>query len=127
MDALSRLLAAVTPTEFPSVQRMLAGLAETLPAHSLHAALQLLRTDCKLVLCSLHFDDSRMFYLLSELRTAALGIPVLCCCLSETHLAHDTLEGLNAAVRQLGALEFVDLRAQEAQAKFAQLVMQQLR
>jgi hypothetical protein len=126
MDALPRLLAAVTPAEFPAVRRMLAGRAETVPAHSLHAAMQL-GTGCQLVLCSLHFDDSRMFYLLGELRSAAVGIPVLCCCLSETHLAHDTLEGLNAAVRHLGALEFVDLRAQEAHATFAQLVMQQLR
>ena len=127
MDAVPRLLAAVTPTELPAVRRMLAGRAETVPAHSLHAAMQLLGSGCGLVLCSLHFDDSQMFYLLGELRSAAAGIPVLCCCLSQTHLAHDTLEGLNAAVRQLGALEFVDLRAQEAHATFAQLVMQQLR
>jgi hypothetical protein len=134
MDALPRLLAAVTPAEFPSVQRMLAGLANAIPALSMYAALHPLGGDIRLVLCSLHFDDSQMFYLLGELRTAALGIPVLCCRLSDTHLAAHTLEGLTDAVKQLGAVGFVDLRElvraygeEEAEKRFAQLVLQQLR
>ena len=134
MDALPRLLAAVTPTEFKSVQRMLSGLADAIPAPSMYAALQPLGGDVRLILCSLHFDDSQMFHLLGEVRTAALGIPVLCCRLSDTHLAAHTLEGLNEAVKQLGAVGFVDLRElvrshgeQEGEKRFAQLVLQQLR
>lgn len=134
MNALPRLLAAVTPTEFPSVQRMLTGLADAIPAPSMYAALQPLRGDTRLILCSLHFDDSQMFNLLGELRAAVLGIPVLCCRLSDTHLAAHTLEGLTEAVKQLGAVGFIDLRElvriygeQEAEKRFAQLVLQQLR
>lgn len=64
-----------------------------------------------LLVVGMHFDESRMFELLSQVKPLASAPPVVCVrecrILSDLNAAH----GVDMAVRELGARELLDLRS----------------
>jgi hypothetical protein len=103
-------MAAVTPPGLKIVRPLIAGRCEVVPAFTMQVAMEVLRDRIQLVVCSLHFDESRMFDLLSYMRLAAPKIPVVCCCLLPTQLSEAAMNDLMVAARELGASDFIDLR-----------------
>ena len=61
--------------------------------------------DC--ILCTIHFDDSRMFDLVRYARARAPEVPCVCTRLLDTMLKGSLLQGMLIAVDSLGA-KFVD-------------------
>jgi hypothetical protein len=91
------------------VRRALQERFELVPAFSmLQAVVALEEGDIDAILCSVHFDDSRMFDLLELVRASAPGIPCICCRILRSGLDPTVLTGAAGASRELGCLEFID-------------------
>jgi hypothetical protein len=81
-------------------------------ARTLPSALSALnRGSHSLLIVGMNFDESRMFELLSQVKPLPSAPPVVCVrecrILSDLNAAH----GVDVAVRELGAREFLDLRS----------------
>ena len=133
MEIPPRVLVAVSPAELQALEGVLAGHATLVPVFAREQALKALDRTIRLVVCSTQFDDSRMFYLLHDLKAAAPSVPVVCCCVLDPHFTRETLEGMGMAARHLGAAAFVDLHAlrrehghREGDARFVKLVLEHL-
>lgn len=110
------LLAAVTPPGFRILERALGAQARLIPAYTMHQALaEIGRSELRLLVCSMHFDDSRMFDLLREAKAAAPEVPIVACRLIGSVLTDTLVEAMGLAVRQLGAETFVDYQRLEQQ------------
>jgi DNA-binding NtrC family response regulator len=70
----------------------------------------LARAQFALVLIGVHFDESRMFDLLSYMRIAMPRLPVVCCAMMQTQLSEAAMHDLTVAARELGAVDFIDMR-----------------
>lgn len=103
-------MAAVTPPSLRILRPMIAGRCQVIPAYTMQVAMELVRDRIQLVVCSLHFDESRMFDLLSYMRIAVPRLPVVCCCMMPTQLSEAAMHDLTVAARELGAVDFVDMR-----------------
>lgn len=87
--------------------------AELRGARSVAEALREVDLGVDLILCSLRFDDSRMFDFLGALggRPAAQGVPVVCCRLPHRPLSAGARRAIALALEALGVAEFVDMAA----------------
>lgn len=97
---------------FPMVGNSLSGKNfQIIPCVTLEAAIARAYDQVDLILCGLHFDDSRMFDLLRSVKaTPALRhIPFLCVKTTEGVLEPTFYESVRIATRALGAADFVDL------------------
>lgn len=124
------LVAAMRPT-IRTVQELFAGEAKVISATRMAEALRLLRGGVDVILCSVQFDESRMFEFLrvvkSNPRTRA--IPFICFRHLDSVLRPTSFRGLEMACKAWGA-EFLDVSAlradpsaAEAQARFKQRVL----
>jgi len=80
--------------------------------HTLAAALKALAgEDFDLVLIGMHFDDSRMFDLLREVRAGSRNgaVPVVCYRMRPLAFMALSTQVIEVTVKALGALSFVDL------------------
>ena len=108
----------VLVADVPHAERRLAAVLaghRLLFVHTVAVALKALaQHDFDLVLIGMHFDDSRMFDLLAEMRAGSRNrdVPVLCYRLRPLAFALPGTEALKAAVEALGARAFVDLSLQ---------------
>lgn len=73
--------------------------------------------DYALAIIGMHFDDSKMFELLWNMKAKRLSTPVVCVQGLESALA--TASGVETAARALGACDFIDVR--EASSEPAEL------
>jgi hypothetical protein len=64
-----------------------------------------------LICCTVYFDDSRMFDLLTWVRQKAAHIPVVCARALPKDLTKISMEALRIASNAMGAAAFVDLPA----------------
>ena len=108
-----KVLAAVPPPALVTLEKALGRDVELTPAHQLDEALRLLRSDrgISLILCGVHFDESRMFDLLRAARAELPSLPFVCCRIFSVELPHVTLQAIEIASRSLGAAAFIDLPA----------------
>jgi CheY-like chemotaxis protein len=107
--AKQRLLVAATTMGFAHAKRALHRRFDLVPVFSLAAALRLLEGEAfDAILCSIHFDESRMFDLLREWRQLAPGTPFICCQIVHSPLSPSVIRGMLTSARSLGCSGFVD-------------------
>ena len=109
----SRILLAVTPDVQERFERILQR-HETVKVGNAGAAMRALEGAFKLVVLSVHFDESQMFSLLGDIRSHSgyRKIPVLCVLGAQRGKAITdvAIEGLDHAVKALRANGFLDLQ-----------------
>ena len=115
MEPRPRVLVAGTRQGIASVREVLEHDAELLGALSVSEALAEVERGVQLIICSIRFDDSRMFDFLGALagRPAAAGVPVICCRVLHRPLSEGARRAIALALEALGVVEFVDMQAIE--------------
>jgi len=109
MAGKRRLLAAVTDLGYVHVRRALGDHFKRVPAFSMLQARTAIKSgDIDVILCSLHFDESRMFDLLHFARHVAPGVPFICCRVLHSPLNDAVVEGVSHSAESQGALGFID-------------------
>lgn len=104
-----RLLLAGTPTGLRVLRLIFEGEAELLSAETLPQATRLLAADPDLIVCTLRFDESRMFELLRAAKRAAPGVKFVCCRPTPGVIGGRALEAAAMAARSAGAAGYLDL------------------
>jgi PleD family two-component response regulator len=125
----SRILLAATPDVQERFERVLAR-HETVSVSTAGEALRTLDEHFRLVILSVHFDESQMFSLLGDIRSHSSyrKVPVLCVLgVSRGKAITDVaVEGLDHAVKALRANGFLDLEHfaddEEGNARIARIV-----
>jgi hypothetical protein len=86
---------------------------ELVEARSIDEALVCLEGGIDLIVCSVRFDESRMFNFLQALheRPNARSIPVICCRTAPEALSREVRRAVEMALQALGVGTFVDLAA----------------
>jgi hypothetical protein len=135
MTRKPQVLAAFPPFAFPIIGPILASDVELIPVTSMEAAQKRLHAFPRiaLVLCGVHFDESRMFDLLSLVQESYPRMPFLCCRVLDSEIPQISREAIALAAASLGAAGFVDLPtlakelgAEPAQQRFRALVLGRL-
>lgn len=108
---LPKVLVAVPQSALPFVETVLGGFVSLVPIHRFDDAIEMLRSECDLalILCGVHFDESRMYDLLRLARESQPHIPFVACRVLEARLSHISLQAIAIAAEALGAKAFVDL------------------
>jgi hypothetical protein len=111
------VLLAARPVACAAVRQALGDDAEIVDAHTMDAALEHLQGSAKisLVVCTVYFDDSRMFDLLRWARAQCVHIPFVCARIFPKDITRISIEGVSIAVTSLGAAGFIDVPALEAE------------
>ena len=105
---LPRILVATAKPGFAVLERLFENDAEAVYAFRLWEAIQHLdEGGFHLVLCTIHFDDSRMFDLLRYARAHSPSTPCVCTRVLDTTLKGSILNAMTIAVESLGAV-FID-------------------
>ena len=106
-----RVLLAARPIACVPLREALAGDAELVEAHTLEAAVaELERAEpIRLVVCTVYFDESRMFDLLKWARARCAHIPFVCTRALPKDLPRISIEAIRIAADSLGAALFVDV------------------
>lgn len=129
---LKRILVADLPAGVATLENVIGIEAVILGANSLPQAISFLRSTVSLVVCGIHFDDSRMFDLLRMAKAdpSTRDVPFLCYRDMDSALSSTVLESLRIACQALGAAAFVDLfelksryGVQEADQRFRQVIL----
>jgi hypothetical protein len=137
MERSQKVLAAFPSKAIPTLERILGGHVGLLPVHSLphtQALLQSNADNISLVVCGVHFDESRMFDLLRYVRESFPHMPVACCRVLEMKwLSRISIQPIALSAASLGAAMFFDLpgRAEEvgreaAEQEFRSALLEQL-
>ena len=129
--AKQRLLVAVTALGYVHARRALHARFDLVSAFSVQQAVVSLRGgDIDDILCSIHFDESRMFDFLREATKIAPQTPIVCCRILHTPLSKQAIEGLVTTANSLGCRGYIDFndlqRAHgfnEADRRFCQAVV----
>jgi hypothetical protein len=109
MAARRCLLVAVTPMGYMHARRALHHRFDLVSAFSMPQALASLKSGCiDGIVCSIHFDDSRMFDLLREACELVPDTPFVCCRILHSPLSPRAIEALVTTARSLGCRHFVD-------------------
>jgi hypothetical protein len=107
--AKQRLLAAVTQMGFMHARRVLHERFELVPAFSVPQALASLEeSEIDAIVCSIHFDESRMFDFLTRVGEVAPEIPIVCCQILRSPLSLQAIDGLVTTAKSLGCRGFVN-------------------
>lgn len=106
-----RIVVADVRESISTLAHILGESVQLLPATSLDRALKRLDEGADLVLCGVHFDQSRMFDLLRMAKASprSRAVPFVCYRDMRSELPAPFLEGLDIACKALGAAEFLDL------------------
>jgi CheY-like chemotaxis protein len=114
------VLLAARPVACAAVRQALGDDAEIVDAHTMDAALEHLQGSAKisLVVCTVYFDDSRMFDLLRYVRSASRrrDQPVICLRSLSHRTSAISSESLKIACEALGADAFLDFGAYASEA-----------
>lgn len=109
------ILAALPPLAVPVLERILRAYAAFVPVHSLVGAKALLQSDpsISLIVCGMHFDESRMFDLLRYARDVFPHLPFVCCRVLALQLPRMSTQTIGTTAASLGAVTFFDLAGRE--------------
>ena len=111
MAGKPRLLCAVTDLGYVHVRRALVDDYDLVPAFSmLQARAAVKSADLDAILCSIHFDESRMFELLQFARQSAPEVPFVCCRMLQSPFNGDVVSGIAQSATAQGAIGFIDYR-----------------
>jgi hypothetical protein len=129
------VLAAFPPFALERVIRIFGGSFALVPVTSFDAAQEKLKTNphVALVLCGVHFDESRMYDLLRYVRGELPRLPFVCCRVLSSEIPAISREAIELAATTLGASVFIDvptlsqeLGNEQADEQFRSLVLAQL-
>ncbi|HEX6321207.1 MAG TPA: hypothetical protein VFZ84_20260 [Burkholderiales bacterium] len=104
-----RLLLAGTPSGLRVLCPLLDGEAELLTAETLPQATRLLGPDVDVILCTLRFDESRMFDFLRVAKRSAPDVAFVCCRATPGTISERAIEAIALAARSAGAAGYLDL------------------
>jgi hypothetical protein len=106
-----KILIADRPQGIETLHNVLGDSVELIAASSIDAAIRALAKPIDLVICGLHFDDSRMFDLLiyAHGNSHTCRIPFLIFRDLELELDRIIFKSLEISAKSLGAAGFVDL------------------
>jgi hypothetical protein len=109
--AKPRVLVAGTELAIATCERILAGEAQVVAARSVTQALESLEPAPDLIICSVRFDESRMFDFLQALQTLRdqCSAPVLCCRIVPKPLRPAMYHSIETAATALGVKAFLDM------------------
>ena len=94
---------------------------DLVPADTLEQAVASLRRGgIEAILCSIHFDDSRMFELLGAARVIAPGTPFVCCVMLASRLRQSSLDALVGTAKSAGACGCIDYNSLQRGLGFAE-------
>jgi len=121
MATRCRLLVAVTTMGYVHARRALVESFDLVPVFSISQARVALRdADIDGVLASIHFDDSRMFDLLAEIKAMERPVPFVCCALLGSTLSERSLAGLMHAAEEQGCAAFFNYNNLQRDLGFAE-------
>jgi DNA-binding NtrC family response regulator len=104
-----RLLVAVREMGYAHVRRALHADFDLVVAYTHSQALSALKEGVvDAILCSIHFDESRMLDFLVAAKQIAPDIPFICCQVLATNLQPQTIQATVSAAESKGALGFID-------------------
>ena len=106
-----RVLVAGTPLAIETLRRVAGGEVEIVAASSVDEALTRLNTGPDAIVCSVRFNESRMFDFLVRLRAMpqATEVPVICCRTLDAPLSAARYRAIALAAEALGAAVFIDM------------------
>jgi hypothetical protein len=109
----ARVLLAGTQQAIDTLHSIFGDELELIDARSIDEALARLDGGIDLIICSVRFDESRMFNFLQALheRSDARGIPVICCRTAPEALSREVRRAVEMALQALGVGTFIDLAA----------------
>ena len=98
------------PFAYPTLERALGADLELIPVTTLADAVGMLERnrDLSVVICGVHFDESRMYDLLRCVRSRFPQLPFVCVRILNAELPRISLEAIELAARTLGAAAFID-------------------
>lgn len=109
---MARILIAAAPDEMTHMELILGPLHETVCVATMARAMTVLKEDrFDLILVCVHFDESRMFELLTECKKLlgnASKPPVICFCTQDTPLSRAMHQSIVVATKVLGAWGYLD-------------------
>jgi len=110
-----QVLAAFPPFALDTVASILGAHVELRMVTTLRAACAELEENpaIALVLCGVHFDESRMYDLLRYVRATRPRLRFLCCRILNSEIPQISREAIRIAAQALGATFFADLPALE--------------
>ena len=110
-----RVLVAGTQDVVDTAQALLGGAHDLVAAYSVAEALKEVTGGIDLVLCTVRFDDSRMFDFLGALNAmpAEARAPVICCRVARSAMSAGARRGIELALEALGVAAFIDMHAIE--------------
>jgi hypothetical protein len=125
-----RLLTATAQPGYPVLRQLFEQEADLVFVFTLEEAMrELAAGGYDLIVCTIHFDESRMFDLERQARALAPSVPFVCCRLLDSILRESMLESMRFAVSTLGG-DFIDrqelhrrLGAEAGDAEFRKLVL----
>jgi CheY-like chemotaxis protein len=106
-----RILVAGAAQAIKTLQRALDDDIQVISTQSIDDTLRYLDGGIDLVLCSLRFDDSRMFDLLQIIKASpkTRDVPIICVRISNRPIARGVLDATAKAVQAMGVAAFVDI------------------
>ncbi|HYG55242.1 MAG TPA: hypothetical protein VD965_08085 [Burkholderiales bacterium] len=108
MTSTPRILAATARPGYPVLKRLFEDVSDVTFVFSMGEGLARLRAGgYDLVVCTIHFDESRMFDFEREARQVAPDVPFVCCRLLDSILKDAVFGAMRVAVDGLGG-EFID-------------------
>ena len=115
--ARPRVLVAARPIAFALVRAALGEDVEIVDAHTMDDAVKQLKRPepIRLVICTVYFDDSRMFDLLRWARSKYAHIPFVCARIFPKDITRISIEAVSIAAESLGAAGFIDVPALAAE------------
>ena len=104
------IVVAAQPDSVQTIRNLLGAGPRIIEVFKLYDASKILNKNIDLVICGLHFNDSRMFDFLRITKADPLveAIPFLCFRNSDSDLGKTAIEALKIACNALGAAGFVD-------------------
>lgn len=108
-----RVLAACPLSGLRTLERVLARHAELVFVSTLAGARDVLvaNRDISMLLCSVHFDESRMYDLLDYARGNFPQIPFICIRVLDRDVSRIAADAIALAVETLGAAAYIDFAA----------------
>jgi hypothetical protein len=106
-----KILTADVPPGIQTLRNILDDSVGFREVVSIEEAKEFLGEKIDLIVCGIHFDESRMFDFLRTVKADAMSrdIPLLCFRDLDSELAPTLIQSLEIACRALGAVGFVDL------------------
>ena len=112
-----QILAACPPFALPRLQAALEAHVRLVPATSMEEAQKTLQAnpDIVLIVCGVHFDESRMFELLDYARRGFPQVPFVCVRVLDAEIPRISRHALDIAAQSMGATAYLDLPQLQAE------------